>query len=69
MIDLGKNMNIKWPNGRCWVQFLTVFISRGISKLADLSLLPGHPFSVHRSILISITITSIYASSRKIEYS
>ena len=69
MIDLGKNMNIKWPNGRCWVQFLTVFISRGISKLAYLSLLPGHPFSVHRSILISITITSIYTSSRKIEYS
>ena len=38
-------MNLKRPNGRYWIQFLTVFISRGISKLADLSLLPDHPFS------------------------
>ena len=28
-------MNLKWPNGRSWVQFLTVFISLGISQLAE----------------------------------
>ena len=32
---LQKNMNSNWPTGRCWVQFFTVFISLGISELAD----------------------------------
>lgn len=47
----GKKMTSKRHNGRHWVQFSAVFISFGISKIADF-LLYTHPF-LHRSKFLS----------------
>ena len=36
MLDLRKNINLKGPNGRCCVQFLTETISLGILGFRNL---------------------------------
>ena len=54
----------KWPNGRSWVLFSTVFTSLGISQLKDFLLFPKHPF--RRRLVFFITITSIYAGFKEI---
>ena len=43
-LKLPGNLSIMTQNGRCWVQFFTVFISLRILSLADFLLLK-HPFT------------------------